>query len=58
MKDGEIRMDLKIDSRYIALKLIELLYEHGKINKATYNCVISTYATPSSEQTDRKEKND
>lgn len=51
-------MDLKIDSRYIALKLIELLYEHGKINKATYDCVISTYAAPSAEQTDHKEKND
>lgn len=51
-------MDLKIDSRYIALKLIELLYEHGKINKATYDCVVSTYAAPSAEQAEHKEKND
>lgn len=51
-------MDLKIDSRYIALKLIELLYEHGKINKATYDCVISTYAAPNAEQADGKAKND
>lgn len=34
---------LQIDSRYIAHKLIQHLYEQGKINKATYYCVRATY---------------
>lgn len=34
---------LQIDSRYIAHKLIQHLYEQGKINKATYDCVRATY---------------
>ena len=41
---------LKIDSRYIAHKLIQRLYEEGKINKSTYDNVQATYpqvpATP------------
>lgn len=48
-------MNLKIDSCYLALKLIQMLYEQGKINKATYDCVRSTYAAPDSEKA--KEKN-
>lgn len=34
---------LQIDSRYIAYKLIQRLYEQGKINKATYDNVLATY---------------
>lgn len=34
---------LQIDSRYIAHKLIQRLYEEGKINKATYDNVLATY---------------
>ena len=34
---------LQIDSRYIAHKLIQRLYEQGKINKATYDNVLATY---------------
>lgn len=34
---------LQIDSRYIAHKLIQQLYEQGKINKATYDNVLATY---------------
>ena len=34
---------LQIDSLYIAHKLIQLLYEQGKINKATYDNVLATY---------------
>lgn len=32
---------LQIDSRYIAHKLIQRLYEQGKINKATYDNVLA-----------------
>lgn len=43
--------DAVVDSRYIALKLIALLYEQGAINRATYEYVCATYgAPPSSEQ--------
>lgn len=42
--------NLQVDSRYIAHKLIQHLYEEGKINKATYDNVLATYppipATP------------
>ena len=34
---------LQIDSRYIAHKLIQRLYEQGKINKAAYDNVLATY---------------
>lgn len=34
---------LQIDSCYIAHKLIQRLYEEGKINKATYDNVLTTY---------------
>ena len=34
---------LQIDSRYIAHKLIQRLYEQGKINKATYDNVLAIY---------------
>ena len=34
---------LQIDSHYIAHKLIQRLYEQGKINKATYDNVLATY---------------
>ena len=34
---------LQIHSRYIAHKLIQRLYEQGKINKATYDNVLATY---------------
>lgn len=44
----------QIDIRYVAIKLIRLLYEQGKINKATYDCVMEKYAPHpnASEQTD------
>ena len=37
---------LQIDSRYIAHKLIQRLYEQGKINKATYDNVLATTYPP------------
>ena len=43
--------DAVVDSRYIALKLIALLYEQGAINRSTYECDCGTYGAPlSSEQ--------
>lgn len=42
--------DVVVDSRYIALKLIALLYEQGAINRATYECVCATYGAPPSSE--------
>lgn len=44
----------QIDIQYIAIKMIRLLYEQGKINKDTYDCVMEKYAPQpnESEQTD------
>ena len=42
--------DAVVDSRYIALKLIALLYEQGAINRVTYECVCATYGAPPSSE--------
>lgn len=51
---------LQIDSCYIAHKLIQRLYEEGKINKATYDNVLTTYppvpAVPLAAPAKRKKK--
>ncbi len=42
--------DAVVDSRYIALQLIALLYAQGAINRANYECVCATYGAPSSSE--------
>lgn len=48
---------LKIDSRYIAHKLIQRLYEEGKINKSTYDNVQATYPPVPEEPPTQDKKN-
>lgn len=40
--------EIIIDSRYVALKLIRLLYDKGQINRETYECVMQKYGAAES----------
>ena len=42
----------KINNEYAALVLIEILYEKGLINKATYNNIQNQYNKPKSENSE------
>jgi len=45
--DWENAMGKKIDDEYAALKLIEILYEKGLVNKSTFEDVQKQYKTDS-----------